>query len=173
MGNTKGMTLIETLLVLSAAALMLVATAAYSIPWLARENMRSAVYDLQTYMQLTRIEAVSRNRECRMVLNTSTRTLVIFDGNGTSTATDDTMLYRRSLPTSVSFARPDAGPAVSLAQIGATPSYQVKFSSDGTVTDGSGTVHVFGGDSYGRISVYAAGGTLVERWDGANWETGS
>jgi hypothetical protein len=135
--------------------------------------MRGAVYDLQTYMQLARIEAVSRNRECRLVLNTSTRTVAIFDGNGTSTTTDDTMLYRRQLPSSVSFSRPDAGSAVGLSQIDASSNYQAKFSSDGTVTLGSGSVCVFGGDMYGRVSIYAAGGTLVERWDGSNWQVGS
>jgi len=173
MGNERGMTLIETLLVVSMAALMLVATAAYSIPWLARENMRGAVYDLQTYMQLTRIEAVSRNRECRFVLNTSTRDLAIYDGNGTSTTTDDTLLYERGLPGSISFARPDSGSAVSISQIGTGSRYEVKFTSDGTVSAGSGLVHVLGGERYGRISVFGAGGTQVERWNGSRWELGT
>jgi prepilin-type N-terminal cleavage/methylation domain-containing protein len=173
MNNQRGMTLIETMLVVSAAALLIVATAAYSIPWLARESMRGAIYDVQTYLQLSRIEAVSRNRECRMVLNTTSRTLQIFDSNATVSTTDDTELYTRALPSSVTFARPDMGLPLTLSQIGSTGSYQVVFDSDGTVTSGTGDVYIFGGDRFGRISVFAAGGTQVERWNGVSWEIGS
>ena len=172
MNTQRGMTLVETMLVVSAAALLVVATAAYSIPWLARESMRSAVYDVQTYLQLTRIEAVSRNHECRLVLNTTRRTLQIFDSNATVSTTDDSRLYTRSLPSSVTFARPDMGLPLTLSQIG-TSTYQVVFDSDGTVTSGTGDVYLFGGDRFGRISVFAAGGTQVERWNGVSWEIGS
>jgi Tfp pilus assembly protein FimT len=167
------MTLIETLIVVSVAALVLVATAAYSIPWIAKESMRSAVYDVQTYLQLARIEAVSRNRDCRFVVNTSNRTLQILDGNGTSTTSDDTELYLRSLPDSVTFARPDAGAAVTLAQIGGGSSYEVVFTADGTVSAGTGEAVLFGGQLYGRIRVFGAGGTQVEHWDGTGWVLGS
>lgn len=173
MNTQRGMTLVETMLVVSAAALMLVATAAYSIPWLARESMRGAVYDVQTYLQLARIEAVSRNRECRMVLNTTGRTLQVFDGNATVSTSDDTQLYTRSLPSSVTFARPDMGLPLTLSQIGTTGSYQVVFDSDGTVTTGTGDVYLFGGNRFGKISIFAAGGTQVERWNGVSWEVGS
>lgn len=172
MSNERGMTLIETLIVVAAAALMLVAAAAYSVPWIARENMRSAVYDVQTYIQLTRIEAVSRNRECRMVLDTSARVMQIFDTQGTVSTSDDTSLYRRGLPTSVTFARPDSGAAVTLASIN-SKSFHVIFRSDGTVRAGVGDVHIFGGQRYGKVSIFGAGGTQVERWNGSQWEIGS
>ena len=173
MKSEQGMTLIETLIVVSVAGLVLVATAAYSIPWIARENMRGAVYDVQTFLQLTRIEAVSRNRDCRMVVNTSTRRLQVFDTNGTSLTTDDTQLYTRTLPSSITFARPDSGVAVGYSQIGGSSSYEVIYTSEGTVSTGVGTAHLFGGQRYGRISVFGAGGTAVERWDGSGWESGS
>jgi len=166
------MTLVETMLVVSAAALLIVATAAYSIPWLARESMRSAVYDVQTYLQLTRIEAVSRNRECRLVLNTTARTLQIFDSNATVSTADDARLYTRTLPSSVTFARPDLGLPLTVSQLSTTV-FQVVFDSDGTVTSGTGDVYLFGGNRFGRISVFAAGGTQVERWNGVSWEIGS
>jgi Tfp pilus assembly protein FimT len=167
------MTLIETLLVVSAAALLLVATAAYSIPWIARESMRSSVYDLQTYLQLARIEAVSRNRDCRFVVDTSSRTLQVWDSNGTTATSDDTRLYNRALPTSVSFARPDGGSAVTYTQIGAGSSYQVVFTSDGTVSSGTGEAVVFGGQSFAKIEVFGAGGTRMEKWNGSGWVSGS
>ena len=173
MKSERGMTLIETLLVLSVAALVLVATAAYSIPWIARENMRGAVYDLQTFLQLTRIEAVSRNRDCRMVVDTSTRRLQVLDTNGTSATTDDAQLYTRTLPSSITFARPDSGVAVGFSQIGGGSSYEVIYTSDGMVTTGVGSAHLFGGQRYGRVSVFGAGGTAVERWNGSSWQSGS
>lgn len=172
MSTQRGMTLVETMLVVSAAALLIVATAAYSIPWLARESMRSAVYDVQTYLQLTRIEAVSRNRECRLVLNTAARTLQIFDSNATVSTADDARLYTRTLPSSVTFARPDLGLPLTVSQLSTTV-FQVVFDSDGTVTSGTGDVYLFGGNRFGRISVFAAGGTQVERWNGVSWEIGS
>ena len=62
---------------------------------------------------------------------------------------------------------------VSISQIGTGSRYEVKFTSDGTVSAGSGTVHVLGGERYGRISVFGAGGTQVERWNGSRWELGT
>ena len=172
MFRQKGMTLVETLLVVSAAALVLAATAAYSLPWIARENMRSAVYDVQTYVQLARIEAVSRNRDCRMVVETSARTLQVFDSNGTAAKNDDTELYSRTLPSSVTFARPDVGSPVTFALISGDR-YDVTFTSDGTVSSGTGEAVIFGGQRFARISVFAAGGTRVEKWNGNGWEIGS
>ena len=159
MHSERGMTLIETLLVVSLASLVLIATAAYSVPWIAREKMRSAIYDVQTYMQLARIEAVSRNQNCRMVVDTGSHKLWVLDTAGTSTLVDDIPLYERELPESVSFARPGGGAAVTLAQIGGGDSYQ--------------TVVIFGGEHYGRISVFAAGGTQVEKWNNGGWHVGS
>ena len=124
-------------------------------------------------LQLTRIEAVSRNRDCRMVVNTGNRTLQVLDTNGTSTPSDDTQLYTRTLPSSISFARPDSGVAVGFSQVGGSSVYEVVFTSEGTVSTGVGSAHVFGGKRYGRISVFGAGGTAVERWDGSNWIAGS
>jgi len=169
MNKQKGMTLFELVLVLSLASVALVATATYTLPWMAREKSRSAVYDVQSYLQLTRIEAVSRNRECRFVLDTSTRIVQVFDGNGTSSTTDDTLLYETTLPAQVQFARPDSGSAVSLSQIGSSSQYETVFTSDGIVAQGTGEVAVFGGDEYNRVLVFGAGGVSVDRWSGSGW----
>jgi len=173
MRNEKGMTLIETLLVVAVASLALMATAAYSVPWIAREKMRGAVYDVQLYMQLARVEAVSRNTDCRMVLDTSGGTIQVLDSNGTTTTVDDILLYSRSLPTSIAFARPGGGSAVTLSQIGSTDSYQAIFTSNGTVTSGIGEVVIHGAEQYGKVSVYGAGGTQVEKWTNGAWHVGS
>jgi prepilin-type N-terminal cleavage/methylation domain-containing protein len=173
MNNEQGMTLIETLLVIALASLVLVTTAAYSVPWIAKEKMRSAVYDIQTYLQLARIEAVSRNQDCRMVVDTGSRTLQVLDSVGTASTFDDLLLYERNLPSSVTFARPGGGAAVTLAQIGGGDSYQTIFNSDGTVDSGVGDVVILGGDHYARISVFGAGGTQVEKWNNGSWHVGS
>jgi len=172
MNNQKGMTLFELMLVISLASVAVVATATYTLPWLAREKSRSAVYDVQSYLQLARIEAVSRNRNCRFVLDTSTRVVQVFDGNGTDASTntsDDTLLYEASLPSKVQFVRPDSGTPVTLSPIGSSGQYQTEFTSDGIVTLGTGEVAVFAGNEYNRVLVYGAGGVTVDRWSGSGW----
>jgi prepilin-type N-terminal cleavage/methylation domain-containing protein len=173
MRNERGMTLIELMLVVAVASLALIATAAYSVPWIAREKMRGAVYDVQLYMQLARIEAVSRNQLCRMVLDTTGGTLEVFDSNGTSNTADDLLLYSRRLPASIEFDRPDSGSAVTLSQIGSTDSYQATFNSNGTVDAGSGVVVIHGAEQYGKVSIFGAGGTQVEKWTNGAWHVGS
>jgi Tfp pilus assembly protein FimT len=165
------LTLIELMLVLALAALIVASTVAYSIPWIARESMRSAVYDVQTAVQTAKIEAVSRNRQARFVIDTGTRIAQVFDTMGTGSTSDDVLLHDTQLTTSVSFARPDAGGAVTLASIGGN-AYQTVFDSDGTISSGTGVVCLFGGDRFGRIELFAAGGMNTERWNGSAWESG-
>jgi Tfp pilus assembly protein FimT len=169
------MTLIELVIVVAVAALALVAVSAFSLPWMQKEAMRSAVYDVQTHMQLAKIEAVSRNRECRFVVDTGTRTLQVLDGNGTPSASntgDDILLYDATLPSNVSFTNPGAGAAVTLDDLGSGV-YQVEFTSDGIVLLGAGSVMLQGGQSFGRISVFAAGGVQVDKWNGSSWHAGA
>jgi len=173
MRDEKGMTLIEMLIAVSALGLILIAGAAYALPWLARESAKGAAFDVQTYMQLARIEAVSRNHICRMELDTDAGQLQVIDGNGTPGSTaDDVVLYERRLPETVSFARPDSGAAVTLDGIDAT-TFQVEFGSDGVVSLGAGEVCLLGGARYQRIQIFWAGGIQVNHWDGSQWKVGS
>jgi prepilin-type N-terminal cleavage/methylation domain-containing protein len=171
MSRQSGLTLIELMMVVALAGLVLASTLAISVPWIARESMRSAVYDVQTAVQTAKIEAVSRNRPCRFVIDTSTRIAQVFDGMGTSTTTDDVLLHDTQLTSSVSFARPDSGSAVTLDNVSGS-TYQTVFESDGTISLGTGVVCLFGGDRWGRIELFAAGGMHTERWNGSAWETG-
>lgn len=173
MKNQNGMTLVELLIVVAVASLILVATAAYSLPWIARESMRGAVYDVQTYVQLARIEAVSRNRPCRFVVNPTTSVISVMDTMGTTgDLTDDDTLYRTTLPSSVTFARPTLGNAVTTTDLG-TGWFDTRFAADGLVEAGTGEVHLFGGQRFGRVRVFLAGGVQVERWNGSAWQVGS
>ena len=168
----NGTTLIELLMVLALGTILLSMGVVYSIPMLLREGMRDATYDVQTFFQLARIEAVSRSRDCRFVVDTTDGTLQVLDSMGTGTSADDVVLYKQTLSEWVVFLRPDMGPAVTLSPITAT-TFQSVFSQDGTVSLGAGDVVMFGGDHYRRVSLFAAGGLQVQHWNGGSWEAGS
>ena len=173
MNGQRGITLTELLIVVAVASLGLLAVGTYTVPWVAREGLRSAIYDVQTYMQLARIEAISRNRDCRFVVDAATNRIGVLDTAGTpSILGDDILLYESELPDTVSFARPDMGSAITLNNP-AGQIYQTLFSSDGIVNLGTGEVVMFGGSKYERIQVFAAGGIRIQKWNGTEWAAGS
>lgn len=164
--NQSGMTLIEILIGLAVLSLMLLAVSTYAVPWIAREGTKSAVYDVQTFAQLARIEAVSRNRNVHFEVETALRRLQVVDSNG------GLVLHETTMPDSVNFALPTVGSAITLSFVGGKL-YRMTFDSDGTVTAGQGYVSLFGGNVYERASVFAAGGVQVEHWNGSSWDAGS
>jgi len=168
----RGVSLAEVTIVMVIIAMLITVTMTYTIPWLGREEMRSAIYQVQEYLQLARILAVSRNRSCQFVLNTATRQVQIYDLNDPASATDDILLYTLTIPASVAFARPDGGSAVTLALISGTL-YQATFTSSGGVSAGAGLIAMQGGDGSYRVNLYGAGGVRVEHWDGSAWVAGS
>ncbi len=172
MNGQRGITLAELLIVLAVASLGLLAVGTYALPWIAREALRSAVYDVQTYMQLARIEAISRNRDCRFAVDTSTNRISVLDTVGTPAVGDDILLYESDLPDTVSFARPDAGSAVTLDNVSGSI-YQTRFGNDGIVNIGTGEVHMFGGSKYKKVEVFGAGGIRIQKWNGTSWAIGS
>jgi hypothetical protein len=108
---------------------------------------------------------VSRNRDCRFVIDSQKGELQVRD------TLDDALLHERQLPGSVVVARPDSGTAVTLDLVGGT-TYRAVFSSDGTVSGGTGAVYLRGGDSFGSVSLFGAGGVEIHRWNGTEWEVG-
>jgi len=172
MNGQKGITLAELLIVLAMASLGLLAVGTYAVPWVAREGLHSAVYDVQTYMQLARIEAISRNRDCRFVIDTSNNRIGVLDSAGTAAVGDDILLYESDIPDTVSFARPDTGSAVTLNNVSGTI-YQTLFGNDGIVSTGTGEVHLFGGSQYEKVEVFGAGGIRIQKWNGTSWTIGS
>jgi prepilin-type N-terminal cleavage/methylation domain-containing protein len=172
MRNQKGMTLLELVIVLAVALAAVAITGALSGPWIARESMRGAVGNVNSYLQLAKIEAVSRNHPCRFVVDTSAGTVEVWDTMGTGTLSDDTNLYLATLPSAVAFERPTSGAAVTLFQLGGSSRYHTVFTSDGIAAVGTGQVFLHGGDGYGTIRVHAAGGVDVAYWNGSAWRTG-
>jgi hypothetical protein len=138
---------------------------------LARETMRAAMHDTVAAMQIAKMEAASRNRDCRLVVNTSSAVLRVWDTRATSTTLDDTLLYEHRLPDTVGFARPDGGGIVTLPEV-APSSYETSFTSQGMAL-GTGDVYLTGGERYARVSVHAAGGVVASIWTDGIWRTGS
>ena len=172
MRSERGMSLAELTIVMVLVAIITTAVATYSIPWLGREEMRGAVYTIQEYLQLARVQAVSRNRDCRFLIDSGSRQVFVVDLNDPSTGSDDISLYSATLSSRVTFARPDTGSAVTLAAVSGSL-YQATFASDGSVSAGAGLIAVQGGDGNYRINLYGAGGVRVERWTGSSWVAGS
>jgi len=172
LSEQHGFTLVELLVVTALAVTVMAATATFAIPMVAREAMISSAYSVQNYLQLARVEAVSRNRDCRFVVDTGARSLQVLDTLGTASPGDDEVLYDTTLPAAVSFTRPDSGGAVTLTSLGGN-AFGAVFDSDGTVESGSGELVLFGGDSFLKVSLHAGGGVGLEQWSGAAWAVGS
>ena len=163
----RGMTLIETMVVMAMSAAVVVSAATLSVPWLARENMRSAISEIQSTMQMARVEAVKRNWDCRMEISTENRTLKVYDQKGTTGTTDDELLYTVQLPETIHFTTPDDDDAVTL-EVKDKSTFQVVFNSAGTVESGQGEIVMYGGGEYKKVSLYGAGGMDVAKWNHNN-----
>ena len=121
---------------------------------------------------LARVEALSRNHACAFLVDLDAREISVVDTNGTVTDTDDVVLQARRLPTTVSVARPDGGSAITFESIGGSL-YRVQFDADGHVTSGTGELVLYGGEHYGRVIIYSAGGVRHQRWNGSSWIAGA
>jgi len=170
--HEQGVTLPELLVVLLVAGLLLTAGFTYSLPWLGREDVRSAAYEVQSHLQLARIQAIARNHQCLFLVDTSIRRIQVIDLNDPANSLDDIVLADVSLPDHILFTRPGGGAPITLASI--SPSaYQATYASDGSVSAGSGEIVLLGGDRYVKVSLYGAGGVKVEHWTGAAWTLGA
>jgi len=164
------MTLIEMLITVALLSLALLTSVPASVSWMVREDLRSATFEVHSTLQRTRIEAINRNRPCRLVIDTATRKLEIWDGKATVPTGDDELLRVANLPSSVVFARPDGGgPAITLPGLGGT-SYGATFDASGPLSSGGGEIVMFGGNSYTRLTLFVGGGVDVEHWNGSSWE---
>jgi Tfp pilus assembly protein FimT len=166
------MSLLELLVTLALAAILLVAGTVVSVPWLAREAMRGSLHEASILLQTARIEAVARNHPCSFRIDLNNRTMSVVDMNDTSTTTDDVTLRTRQLPTPVAVAHPEAGSPVTFENVGSGV-YRVVFDPDGYVSSGSGELVMYGGERYGKVLVYSAGGVRHQRWTGSAWTTDS
>ena len=96
MRNERGMSLAEVTVVMVVVAIIATAAATYTIPWLGREEMRGAVYQVQQFLQLSRAQAITRNRACRFQIDTASRRITVYDLNDPASTTDDILLHDAS-----------------------------------------------------------------------------
>lgn len=170
MGDQRGFSLVELIVATAIISLVVSMTIVFAGPWIAREAMRSAISEVAAYAQLAKIEAVSRNRECRFVVDPSAGELLVLDSMGTTSTDDDAPLHSRRLASTVTFERPDTGDSITLEPVDGEATYQTVFGSDGAVASGTGELFLHGGDDYRGVAIFAAGGIQIRRWTGTAWE---
>jgi Tfp pilus assembly protein FimT len=169
--NQDGMTLAEV--AVSTAVAMIVAGSVVTIatPMVARERLRSATYQIQSSMQVSRVEAVSRNRPTRFVLDENKKTLEVWDTRGTSDTADDKLVRRDQLPASVSLARPELDTKEAVTITGDVyGAHESVFASDGSVSKGTGEIALYGGGQFQKLTLFGAGSVDVERWVDDSWQ---
>jgi hypothetical protein len=110
-------------------------------------SLESSVHDLHVAVQLARIEAASRNRECRIELNSHDHSVRIYDGQGTARTADDQLLHQLSLP---------SGFQLTHSNLGASPILQFTFSPDGGV-DRTTLIGLDDTSRHGRILIHPSG----------------
>jgi prepilin-type N-terminal cleavage/methylation domain-containing protein len=170
--NQRGLSLLELLAALALGTLLIFVGTLVSVPWLAREAMRGSLHDASVLLQTARMEAVSRNHPCSFRIDVGARTMSIVDMNDPGTTADDVVLQTRRLPEPVAVTHPTAAAPVTFELVGGTL-YRVVFDPDGYVSSGAGDLVLYGGEQFGRVRVYSAGGIRHERWDGSAWTTDS
>lgn len=169
MRNQRGTSLPELLAVLVVLTMGLTASTRFTHSWIERQSARNAVYQLQSFLRLTRVHAITRTRDCRFVIDEATRTIRIFDLDNPGDDTDDIELGSLTLNPVVRFERPDPGDPITLSPLGGTE-YQATFTPRGSVSAGAGLIVVrTGEDGYRKITLFGAGGLSLERWDGSAW----
>ncbi|RMG47659.1 MAG: prepilin-type N-terminal cleavage/methylation domain-containing protein [Acidobacteria bacterium] len=168
----RGVTLLEILVVLTMLAVVSGVTANYALEWIRREKLRSALYTVSSQLELARLEALNRNRSCRVIVDTDEGQVQVVDLNQPGDPTDDTVLASARLPEGVRFAAPGGGAAVTF-ELQPDGRYAATYSAGGVVTAGAGQVVLAAGGRYGRVTLFVAGGTQVEHWADGGWHAGS
>jgi hypothetical protein len=155
-----------TLMAVAGVAMSLSLVASHE--WINRQAARSAVYEVQSHLQLARAQAVNRNRACRFLVDQAARRIQVIDLNDPGDSSDDAVLADVTLSRVVRFGRPDVGPPITLAPAGANL-YQATFAAEGSVQAGAGEIVVEGNQDWHKLTLYGAGGVGVARWDGSGW----
>ena len=172
MRSQTGIGMVELVVVLAVGLMLMTAAVTFSLPWNSREKMRGAVYTVQNHLQQTLIQAVTRNRACRFILEAGIGRIRVVDLNDPGNTTDDVTLLTTTLPETVTFEDPEGGAAITFTLVSGT-TYQVTFASDGSVSDGAGVVILAGGERFNRLTLFGAGGLRVDTWNGSSWQAGA
>jgi len=98
----------ELLAVIGTICLLLLATSATYIPTLSTGSLEGSVHDLHVAIQIARVEAVSRNRDCRIEIDSNQHSVQIYDSLGTAGTADDRLLHQLDFPAGIQLTHPDA-----------------------------------------------------------------
>lgn len=166
-GSEHGAGLGEVLILTAAAAVAVAAATAQLLPGAASpETVRGATQSLYTYVQLARVEAVARDRPCRLVVDPRDARVRVLDSLGTADEADDLLLHETVLAASI--AEPGTDPASVRGQARmAGSAVRVDFRPDGNVAPSA--ITLFDGARFGRVSIDESAALHVESWDGSGW----
>lgn len=167
-----GMTLVEVLAMAVVVGLVVTATVTGTIPWVQDQAARSAVYEVQSHLQIARGQAARSQRFARLLIEPATNTIRVMDVGDLADVSDDRELAAVTLSSKITIARPDAVAPVTLPDLGGGV-HAATFQSDGAAYGGFGEIGIASGDRYFRVRLFAAGGTRVERWTDGGWSSGS
>ena len=141
----------ELLTVVCTICLLLLASSTYFLPTLPSSSLESSVHELHVAVQLARIEAVSRNRECRVELNARDHSVRIYDSQGTTRTADDQLLHHLSLPSSIRLTHSNAGTSHTL---------QLSFKADGAA-DKTTLIGIDDSFRHGGILIHRSGNISI------------
>jgi hypothetical protein len=170
-GNETGRTVFETAAIVALGMVVFAVALTYAAPILLLETARDSARDLQSQALLARTEAVTRDRDCRFMVNTRRRAAFVMDTLGTASTADDQLLHRMSLSSRVEFESPQGDEPVTLERVGGeeSPWYHATFAADGTLRAGAGILVLHGTEGYSKMIVDERGGLRTEYWDGKSW----
>jgi prepilin-type N-terminal cleavage/methylation domain-containing protein len=195
MGRTKGLTIIELIVVMCILAVMVVIAIPNIGRWLPRYRLRSAVRDVASAMQLARLGAIKDNSEWAIQFNTIDQTYRVLSDDGPDGAwrTPDDVGYKGdaapwTLSTrrladyrNVSFGDNGYGSWFDGSGVGDGVTFtdnRVEFKPDGTagpdlfngIVGSAYLRNNRGGAACARIRFTATGAIEVLHWDGDSWE---
>lgn len=162
--------MIELVVAVSAASMLLLAAATAVLPWLGdADSPTAAAADIEVFLGLARAEAVRRDHVCRFILDPANHYVAVYDTRGTADPSDDEELYRQAWDSPLVFARPDAGPSLSMPMLEQGPQYQLLFTPRSGVPTGTSELTLAAGDGFRRIRVRSTGEIDVDQWSRNAW----
>lgn len=179
---SKGLSLIEVLMVLAIMGIMLGIGGLALMKNLPAYRLKGAARELVSNLQKARIEAVKRNMSCRVVFDVNNSRYAISIENGAdgvwSTIADNTNLRVVALSqyrSGIGYGGGDAGFDATQSQ-GALPGDFVSYNSNIATfnsrgTGSSGYVYFENNqDQSYAVGSRTTGAIVLRRWNGSNWE---
>jgi hypothetical protein len=152
----SGIGLGELLLLVAVASLTVVAAVTHLLPGsVSRESVSGMAQRVHTALQRARVEAVSLERPCRVIVDGTS--VAVVDTMGTASPTDDRSIHRATFPDTITVG--------TLGTAGGAPFVEFRPGGDAA----PGAITLFDGNEYRRVTVAPTARLSIERWDGSRW----